>query len=70
MVAAWAQKGLEELLHVKVRNGGSEEIYLVQGKEKWMHFAGVAMNRYPRSKIRGTHVRQYVLQDGIGGQTH
>ena len=58
MVAAWAQKGLEELLHVKVRNGGSEEIYLVQGKEKWMHFAGVAMKRYPRSKIRETQVRQ------------
>jgi len=58
VVAAWAQKGLEELLHVKVRNGGSEEIYLVQGKEKWMHFAGVAMKRYLRSKIRETHVRQ------------
>ena len=57
MVAAWAQKGLEELLHVKVRNGGSEEIYLVQGKEKWMHFAGVAMKRYPTSKVRETHVR-------------
>ena len=58
MVAAWAQKGLEELLHVKVRNGGSEEIYLVQGKEKWMHFAGVAVKIHPTSKVRETHIRR------------
>ena len=57
VVAAWAQKGLEELLHVKVRNGGSEEIYLVQDKEQWLRFAGAALKRYPMSKERETHVR-------------
>ena len=41
----------------KVRRGGSEEIPLVQGKEQWLRFAGAAMKRYPRSKVRETHVR-------------
>ena len=57
MVAAWAQKGLEELLHVKVRNGGSEEMYLVQGKEQWLRFAGIAVKIHPTSKVRETQVR-------------
>ena len=42
----------------KVRRGGSEEIPLVQGKEQWLHFAGVAMKRYPTSKVRETQVRR------------
>ena len=42
----------------KVRRGGSEEIPLVQGKEKWLHFAGAAMKRYLTSKIRETQVRR------------
>ena len=54
----------------KVRSGGSEEIYLVQGKEQWLPFAGAAGKRYPTSKVRETHVRRKVLQDGIRGQTH
>ena len=41
----------------KVRRGGCEEIPLVQGKEQWLHFAGVAVNRYPMSKVRETQVR-------------
>ena len=41
----------------KVRSGGSEEIYLVQGKEQWLRFAGAALKRYPMSKVRETHVR-------------
>ena len=36
----------------KVRSGGSEEIYLVQGKEEWLRFAGAALKRYPMSKVR------------------
>ena len=32
---------------MKVRNGGSKEIPLVQGKEQWLCFAGAAMKRYP-----------------------
>ena len=56
-VAAWAQEGLEELLHVQDQGGGSEEIPLVQGKEQWLRFAGAAMKRYPMPKVRETQVR-------------
>ena len=35
-----------------VRSGGSEEIYLVQGEEQWLRFAGAALKRYPMSKVR------------------
>ena len=41
----------------KVRRGGCEEIPLVQGKEQWLRFAGVAVKRYPTSKVRETKVR-------------
>ena len=41
----------------KVRRGGSEEIPLIQGKEKWLRFAGAAMKRYPTPKVRETQVR-------------
>ena len=36
----------------KVRRGD-----LVQHKEKWLHFAGADVNRYPMSKVRETQVR-------------
>ena len=36
----------------KVRRGD-----LVQGKEQQLHFAGVAVKRYPTSKVRETQVR-------------
>ena len=42
----------------KVRRGGSEEIPLIQGKEKWLRFAGAAMKRYPTPKVRETQVRR------------
>ena len=54
----------------KVRRGGGEEIPLVQGKEQWLCFAGAAVKRYPKLKVRETEVRWYVLQEGIRGQTH
>ena len=41
----------------KVRRGSSEEIPLVQGKEQRLHFAGAAMKRYPKSKVKETQVR-------------
>ena len=41
----------------KVRRGSSEEIPLIQGKEKWLCFAGAARKRYPTSKVRETQVR-------------
>ena len=41
----------------KVRRGGHEEIPLVQGKEQWLCFAGTAVKRHPRSKVRETQVR-------------
>ena len=41
----------------KVRRGACEEIPLIQGKEQWLRFAGVAVKRYPTSKVRETQVR-------------
>ena len=43
---------------MKVRKGGSEEIYLVRGKEQWLHFAGAGVKRDPASKVRETQVRR------------
>ena len=43
---------------MKVRKGGGEEIALIQGKEQWLYFAGAAMKRYPRTKVRETQVRR------------
>ena len=54
----------------KVRRGGREEIPLIQGKEQRLRFPGAAMRRYPTSKVRETQVRQWVLGEGIRGQTH
>ena len=42
---------------MKFRKGGGEEIPLVQGKEKWLRFAGAAVKRYPMPKVRETQVR-------------
>ena len=42
----------------KVRRGGSEEIPLIQGKEQRPHFAGVAVKKYPTSRVRETQVRR------------
>ena len=43
---------------MKVRKGGSEEIPLVQGKEKWLRFGGAAVKRYPTPKVREKKLRQ------------
>ena len=42
----------------KVRRDSYEEIPLLQGKERWLCFAGAAVKRYPTSKVRETQVRQ------------
>ena len=52
----------------KVRRGGCKEIPLIQGKEKWLRFAGAAMKRDPTSKVRETQVRQQVLQEASEGR--
>ena len=57
VVAARAQEGREELLHVQGQEGWREEIPLVQGKEQWLRFAGAAVKRYPTPKVRETQVR-------------
>ena len=57
VVAARAQEGLEELLHVQGQRGGSEEIPLVQGKEQRLRFAGAAVKKYPMSMVRETQVK-------------
>ena len=55
---------------LKVRNGSSKEIPLIQGKEQWLYFAEAALKRYPTPKVRETQERWSVLQEGIRGQTH
>ena len=42
---------------MKVRNGGGEEIPLIQDKEQWLRFAGAAVKRDPTPKVRETQVR-------------
>ena len=42
---------------LKVRKGGGEEIPLIQGKEQRLSFAGPAVKRYPKPKVRETQVR-------------
>ena len=43
---------------LKVRRDGCEEIPFIQGKEQWLHFAGIAVKRYPTPKVRESQVRQ------------
>ena len=57
VVAAQAQEGLEELSHFESKEGGGEEIPLIQSKEQRLHFAGAAVKRYPTPKVRETQVR-------------
>ena len=68
-MAAWAPEGLQELVHVQVGRGGSEEISLGQGKEQRLSFAGAGVKRYPTSKVRETQVRWYMLQEGRHTET-
>ena len=42
----------------EVRDGGLEELPHLQGKEQQLHFAGAAVKRYSRSKVRETQVRR------------
>ena len=42
----------------KVRRGGGEEIHLIQNKEQQLRSAGVAVKRYPTSKVRETQIRR------------
>ena len=43
---------------MKVRKVGGEEITLVQGKEQRLRFAGAAVKKYPKSKVRETQIRR------------
>ena len=45
MVAAQAQEGLRSYPTLKVRNGDSKEIPLIQGKEQQLCFAGATVKR-------------------------
>ena len=42
---------------MKVRKGNGEEIPFLQGKEQQLRFAGAAVKRYPKPKVRETQVR-------------
>ena len=37
--------------------GTLKSLLLIQGKEQWLCFAGAAVKRYPKSKVRETQVR-------------
>ena len=50
--------GHEEIPHVQGRGSGQEELPHIQGQEQWLRFAGAAVKRYPKSKVRETQVRQ------------
>ena len=39
---------------LKIRNSGGKEISLIQIKEEWLCFPGVAVKRYPMPKVRET----------------
>ena len=42
---------------LKIRRGVCEEISLIQGKEQQLCFAGAAVKRHPKSKVREIQVR-------------
>ena len=42
---------------LKVRNSSGKEIPLIQGKEQRLSFAGAAVKRYLKPKVRETQVR-------------
>ena len=52
----------------KVRRDGREKVPLIQGKEQWLCFAGAAVKRYPKYKVRENQVR--FLREAVRGQTH
>ena len=54
----WGRRAERSYSTFKVRSGSCEEIPLVQGKEQRLRFAGAALKRYPKSKVRETQVRQ------------
>ena len=47
----------EELPHVQGHERGLQEIPHIQGHEQRLCFAGVAVKRYPPSRVRETQVR-------------
>ena len=51
-VAVWVQEGLEELLHVQGRRGGSEEIPHVQGKRNPRKTVGVARGHQSANTLK------------------
>ena len=57
-VAAQCKRAKRSYSTFKVRRGGHEEIPLIQGKEQRLRFAGAAVKRYPKSKVRETQVRR------------
>ena len=51
------RRALEEPSHIEGQEGKREEIPLTQGKEQRLCFAGAAVKRYPRPKVRETQVK-------------
>ena len=57
VVAAWAQEGLEELLHIQGQVGGRETITSSKVRSSGCALLEQPWRDYPRSKVRETHVR-------------
>ena len=57
-VAAWAQEGLEELSNMEGQEGWWWGDTPHPSKEPQLHFAGVAVKRYPMPKVREIQVRR------------
>ena len=57
MAAMVHKHSQEELPQVQGQGSSREELPHVQGKEQQLRFAGVAVKRYPTSKVRETQVR-------------
>ena len=49
---------------MKVRKGGGEEKSFIQDKEQQLCFAGAAVKRYPRPKVRETQVKMVGVAKG------
>ena len=55
---------------MKVRNSGSKETPLVQGKEQRLCFAGAAVKRYPHVQGKRNPSKMVGVARGFRGQTH
>ena len=54
----WCRRAERSYSTFNVMRGGLEEIFLIQGKQQQLCFAGAALKRYLTSNVREKQVRQ------------